>query len=703
MMLSTKLVTILEWITSNWFPNIPAEDRREILRVWISLIEFWITTQGASHTIKRVKFIRLCVTRFKCGEPILANDLMVGLDKTGFPSSIGFMKSYVESCDPEHNRFIYTLLGITRAMSGTGKIDYSSITAPFKGKYRSLPKDFIDLFVADFTHPFEESKLTVAGFFLNLKSGPLSGPAILKAHLATRFYTGRNLWGLNILLGSEGMKWFKDLFLSCKVKLMPQRNRKLHIISDPELKERVIAIFDYISQLAFEPISKYLFDVLRSIPQDRTFTQDPVIKDKREGEHYHSLDLTSATDRFPIDLQVDLLNSIERHSPRPFRGIGNAWKSVMVSEPFLTPEGDLLYYKVGQPMGARSSWAAFTLSHHCVVQYAAFQCAQYPFKEYILLGDDIVIYSDAVAEKYKQIISDLGVDCSPMKSHSSLETYEFAKRWFHKGIEISGVPLKGFLANTGNPVLLFQDLLELVYKGRGPKSVINSVSLGKDLIKRLGYSRSQIRHYSNMFSDIRLTYRITKEYPDLQLWREFSAAATWDNEYIMPSNEAALMSEITRTSSMVVNGMVMSITRNLSKYYTDFKSRFDNFITAPCVEFCKPEVFFEHPLVYALYSSVRRYDEMNRALNYTYDLSSQLMTVTLLDLEKLQLQSRTSVDIMFTFRTFARKLRLQLENDPYQIIAKAQTMRFGRSLLDLKLAWERDNPIIKTGMLRRPD
>jgi hypothetical protein len=628
---------------------------------------------------------------------------MIGIDKDGFPKSIGFMKPYVESCDPEHNRFIYTILGITRAMSGVGKVDYSSITAPFKGQFRTLPVDFLNQFVRDFTHPFEESKLSVFEFFLNLKSGPLSGPAILKAHLATRYYTGRNLWGLNILLGTEGMKWFKDLFLSCRVKPAAQRNRKLHIISDPELKERVIAIFDYISQLAFEPISKYLFDVLRSIPQDRTFTQNPVIMDKREGERYHSLDLSSATDRFPIDLQVDLLNAIERNSPRPFRGIGNAWKAVMVNEPFLTPEGDLLYYKVGQPMGARSSWAAFTLSHHCVVQYAAYVCNRYPFKEYILLGDDIVIYDDMVAEQYMAIISNLGVDCSPAKSHTSFHTYEFAKRWFHNGIEISGVPLKGFLANTGNPVLLFQDLLELVYKRRGPKSVINSADLGIDLIKRLGYTRSQIKLYHRMFHDIRLTYRVTMEYPDLELWRSFSASATRFNEYIMPSSEAALMSEITRTSSMVVNGMVMGITRNLSKYYTDFKERFNNFITAPMVELIKPEVFYQHPLVFALYSSVRRYDEMNRKLNYTYDLSSQLMTVTLLDLEKLQLQSRTSVDIMFTFRTYARKLRFQLENDPYQIIAKAQTMRFGRSLLDLKLAWERDNPIIKTGMLRKPD
>nr|QDH89648.1 MAG: RNA-dependent RNA polymerase [Mitovirus sp.] len=474
-MLDTKLINILDWIVLNWFPSIPELHKVLVSEAWISQLEVWVSENGVQHTVKRIKFLRLSVTRFLCLEPLFINDLMIGIDRDGFPSSLDYMKEDITSGDPERIRFIFTLLGISRAMSAEGKVDYSTITDLFKGEYKTLPKEFIDLFVRDFANlEFESEPISIKDFFLNLKSGPLSGPAILKAHLATRLYTGRNLWGLTTLLGNSGMKWFKELFISVWAVAQPQRNRKLHIIRDPELKMRVIAIFDYISQLAFEPISKHLFNILANIEQDRTFTQDPFIRDKREGESYHSLDLSAATDRFPIDLQVDLLDSIERASSRPYRGIGKAWKALMVNEPFLTPDGDLLHYEVGQPMGARSSWACFTLSHHCVVQKAAFDCGAYPFKEYVLLGDDIVIYNDAVAKRYKEIICSLGVDCSPTKSHVSSNTYEFAKRWFHFGIEVSPVPLKGLLANSGNPVLLFQDLLDLVYKGRGPKSVIYS-------------------------------------------------------------------------------------------------------------------------------------------------------------------------------------------------------------------------------------
>lgn len=50
------------------------------------------------------------------------------------------------------------------------------------------------------------------------------------------------------------------------------------------------------------------------------------------------------------------------------------------------------------------------------------------FVDYILLGDDIVIHNDLVAQKYIQIMSDLGVDVSFNKTHTSPTCWEFAKR-----------------------------------------------------------------------------------------------------------------------------------------------------------------------------------------------------------------------------------------------------------------------------------
>lgn len=64
---------------------------------------------------------------------------------------------------------------------------------------------------------------------------------------------------------------------------------------------------------------------------------------------------------------------------------------------------------------------------------------------YMILGDDIVINNDSVAECYKGIMKQLGVEISIPKTHRSKYMYEFAKRWHYRGTEISGIPLNGFL------------------------------------------------------------------------------------------------------------------------------------------------------------------------------------------------------------------------------------------------------------------
>jgi len=53
---------------------------------------------------------------------------------------------------------------------------------------------------------------------------------------------------------------------------------RLSIIKDPECKMRVIAISDYFTQFTLKPIHKIFMNLLRKLPCDRTFTQDPFHK-----------------------------------------------------------------------------------------------------------------------------------------------------------------------------------------------------------------------------------------------------------------------------------------------------------------------------------------------------------------------------------------------------------------------------------------
>lgn len=66
----------------------------------------------------------------------------------------------------------------------------------------------------------------------------------------------------------------------------------------------------------------------------------------------------------------------------------------------------------------------------------------------MLLGDDIIIYDDELAIEYKKLIEYLGVEISEAKTHKSKSFFEFAKRYFYQGVEISPCSSKGFIENS---------------------------------------------------------------------------------------------------------------------------------------------------------------------------------------------------------------------------------------------------------------
>jgi hypothetical protein len=78
-----------------------------------------------------------------------------------------------------------------------------------------------------------------------------------------------------------------------------------------EGKKRIVAELDYFSQAALRPLHFWIFDILKKIPQDRTFSQWGFVKtfDNLDTDIY-SVDLTAATDRFPIRIIQEVLNGV---------------------------------------------------------------------------------------------------------------------------------------------------------------------------------------------------------------------------------------------------------------------------------------------------------------------------------------------------------------------------------------------------------
>jgi hypothetical protein len=84
--------------------------------------------------------------------------------------------------------------------------------------------------------------------------------------------------------------------------------RFLTSIVDPGGKVRLIAIFDYWSQAALRELHLYIINSLSTWFKSCDKTKDQQSYRLRlselQGQMKYSFDLTAATDRFPIELQV---------------------------------------------------------------------------------------------------------------------------------------------------------------------------------------------------------------------------------------------------------------------------------------------------------------------------------------------------------------------------------------------------------------
>lgn len=88
---------------------------------------------------------------------------------------------------------------------------------------------------------------------------------------------------------------------------------------------------------------------VRSLKQDATYDQTGVTSRLSQSDMYYSLDLTSATDRLPKELQRRLLSKMIGQEK------ADNVIQILTGYPFLTRDRKEVTYEVGQPMGAYAS------------------------------------------------------------------------------------------------------------------------------------------------------------------------------------------------------------------------------------------------------------------------------------------------------------------------------------------------------------
>jgi hypothetical protein len=192
--------------------------------------------------------------------------------------------------------------------------------------------------------------------------------------------------------------------------------------------------------MSLKGIHNFLMEVLRSLKTDATHDQNKgferVLKESN-GKQACSYDLSGASDRIPLKLQKIVIKHAFNNEV-----LSESWSTIIADRKFQTPEGQKISWEVGQPLGLLSSWPSFALWHHVFVQYCAFRCNIGTFREYEILGDDVVIWNKAVGDIYSALMSEIGIPINETKSVISCNNntqVEFAKRIALNGVELSGL------------------------------------------------------------------------------------------------------------------------------------------------------------------------------------------------------------------------------------------------------------------------
>jgi len=334
--------------------------------------------------------------------------------------------------------------------------------------------------------------------------------------------------------------------------------RRLACIQDKEGKTREVAILDYYSQAALLPLHNFLFKQLNRIDQDCTFNQTKKFSHLKPdlGSSFHSIDLTTATDRFPIMIQYEFLKVWFGSQ------YADAWKTIMVGYPF-TFKGKDIYYNTGNPMGAYSSWGIFAICHHFLV-WKACKRAKRNWKRcpYMMLGDDIVIANDTVAYHYKEILKEWDIPISHGKSHVSKYGFEFAKQIRLHKQNVSPFPLSALFERRSETFTCLSILVSEAYY-KGWKADIGTI-VKTYYMEVLGWARPRFSHAEPKISLVISLLMFLKGQKDLGIAiKEYVALWTGKNyemsntDYSLYGNYLALLTlhdTFLRSKERIVKG-----------------------------------------------------------------------------------------------------------------------------------------------------
>jgi hypothetical protein len=431
-------------------------------RDYLQSLEQRCSNEGKQHAVAHYKQLHLCAIAIVTGDTLPTIPFCkTGKDK--IPLGLKPLRYLLKSGNPRHQRLGLTITRCYEVMIGPAVWNPIPITEKGPTLSSNLIEGF-NAFCQRWTKSVGIRNLKIRPtekLVGRLVEGP-NGPAIATSHYDAVAVKSEPLLYSNLrqLASLTGSNWIIETMENMAKRTPPGKyvSGRISLLQEGGCKTRTIGIGDYWSQNILRPIHDSIMNCLRKLETDGTFDQNKQVERilrECKGKAY-SFDLTSATDRFPVHLQEILLSHV--YDQR----ISKLWRNVLTQRDFHI-KNERVRWEVGQPLGLLSSWAAFSLTHHAIIEYIAESKGFKPFRDYSVLGDDVVIWNPVVAVGYQELMREIGVSINLSKSLISDDQHnrvEFAKRILHNGVEVTGLKWD-ILDKAQKHLTMFPDLIRV--------------------------------------------------------------------------------------------------------------------------------------------------------------------------------------------------------------------------------------------------
>lgn len=406
---------------------------------FVELIDKWVHCSGEEWTISRLKHLKIFLIHQYTGSQY---DYSLAKNRHGgIKGIVGSLMRYAQKSDDNFIKVINAFMAYTHWVSpiltkSQKKKFLEAISAP----QHSVPVDLIRALERTTRNIVHQRQISTKPQSLlewqgspvkrspTFNRGSVSQDSAISQELflldnEETWQHVRTLWDeiySHVFKGYHVHKWvdsahYDDIDTSNMVA------GEVHFLQEPGYKLRSIASPYRMFQVASEPLKHLLKGIITDLEWDCTHCQDrafPVVQRAiRQGKVVHSVDLSSATDLFPLELQLSVLQQIigkESGYLKLFRDVSRAdWKSDI---------GKVKWNK-GQPLGFNPSFFLFTLTHGLLLRTLLGRRWN---QEFFVVGDDVLIFDDILYQKYIDTLSTLGCSYSPSKSISSNKLAEFA-------------------------------------------------------------------------------------------------------------------------------------------------------------------------------------------------------------------------------------------------------------------------------------